>query len=171
MQSPTQENQPHEQAVEATDTLSSTKTALYGWNPTSWLRYKRSVTKRIARWLEFTIVALEVAVFLCRIHPRELFQGVRGFIIGTVCLLRPSEEGQSAARRLWRSRLRTCNKCMVYDRKRRTCGHLSKSEIYQDPNTGQKKTIGCLCIIPIKAKNPQATCWAREKALDFGWKE
>lgn len=57
---------------------------------------------------------------------------------------------------VWSHRIRTCLRCPIYSRSKKTCGDGSDS-------------LGCLCWVPIKAGNPNASCWARENNLDLGW--
>ena len=58
----------------------------------------------------------------------------------------------------WRTRMRTCWNCPVYDRERRAC---------------RQRDLGCGCYMPFKAMSPKAGCWLRESGIDvpFGWKE
>lgn len=66
----------------------------------------------------------------------------------------------------WSRRMRTCYRCRMFNRRLRTCG--TPGEVYSDPSGGVE-TLGCWCLMPLKARLPDATCWARERGLGFGW--
>jgi hypothetical protein len=79
--------------------------------------------------------------------------GVRGYLsmawLG-IHSLRP----QNA--RLWRQRLRTCQRCPVYDRELKRCGVAGSG-------------LGCGCFVPYKAF--EGTCWLRDQGSAQGWSD
>lgn len=65
---------------------------------------------------------------------------------------------RKADRKLWRERMRTCQRCVIYDRANRRCA----------VRVGLTD-LGCECSMPIKALFHNSTCWARDKGLPYGW--
>ena len=62
--------------------------------------------------------------------------------------------------KLWRQRMRTCQRCVVYDRINRRCA--TKIGFVD---------LGCECSMPMKALFDKSTCWARDHNLPYGWNE
>ncbi len=57
----------------------------------------------------------------------------------------------------WRSRMRACGRCPVYNRKTRQC---------------RDGELGCGCSCPVKFLFAGETCWAREQGVyGLGWPE
>lgn len=48
-------------------------------------------------------------------------------------------------RKLWRARIRACNRCLIYNPKERTC---------------RRGDLGCGCYMPFKARVAESTCWS-----------
>jgi hypothetical protein len=69
----------------------------------------------------------------------------------------------------WWRRMRTCQRCPIYNRKARTCG--TPGNFYLNKETYEVIPEGCRCWMPWKAQCKDAGCWAREEGLDFGWEE
>jgi hypothetical protein len=76
----------------------------------------------------------------------------------------------------WWKRMRGCQRCELYDRRRRACGKLG--ETYERGNV--EEPLGCGCFLPLKASSPSAECWLWErtdgemgvdwaKMLDVAW--
>ncbi len=68
--------------------------------------------------------------------------------------------GRKVDRKRWRERMRTCQRCVIYDRVNRRCS----------ARIGLRD-MGCDCSMPIKALFDKSTCWARDNQLPFGWNE
>lgn len=68
-----------------------------------------------------------------------------------------------------RARYRVCFKCVLFDKKRRTCGIISSESWYRDPVDGNLKTVGCFCDMAAKCRW-QVNCWATGRRLKImGW--
>jgi hypothetical protein len=64
---------------------------------------------------------------------------------------------------LWWKRMRLCQVCVIYDRKRRACGKLDD-------------TLGCGCAMFVKNADPKSVCWLWENTdgrlgSDFSFRE
>lgn len=68
-------------------------------------------------------------------------------------------EGSRGPGSLWWRRMRGCQRCPLYDRHRRACGHLWQE--YQ--RGGVLKVLGCGCFLPLKASIGDARCWLHEE--------
>lgn len=73
----------------------------------------------------------------------------------------------------YRSRLSQCNRCPLYDTKRRVCGHDSP-----DPESWITKLLklrglpfGCRCWLPMKTKRVLENCFLEEVGINDGWQE
>jgi len=64
---------------------------------------------------------------------------------------------RNSSRELWWERMRICNECPLYDRKKKSCGI-------------NEAGMGCGCYMPFKAAKTKSTCWARDMDFKFGWK-
>ena len=60
-----------------------------------------------------------------------------------------------ASRKLWRTRMLTCQRCALYRPNTRQCG---------------SAPYGCGCSMPLKSLLRGSECWARERGEGFGWK-
>ena len=58
----------------------------------------------------------------------------------------------------WWRRMRGCQRCPLYDRRRRACGILGQTF----PWGGEQIPLGCGCVIFKKADLPEARCWLQE---------
>ena len=57
----------------------------------------------------------------------------------------------------WRSRMRACGRCDIYDKRTRQC---------------RKDGLGCGCSCPVKFLFAESQCWAREQQISgLGWPE
>lgn len=59
----------------------------------------------------------------------------------------------------WWRRMRGCQRCSLYDRRRRACGHLGMT--YQ--RGGVLLPLGCSCFMPLKSAASGARCWLWEE--------
>ena len=73
---------------------------------------------------------------------------------------------------LWTPRMRGCFRCDIFNRKKYTCGTLG--ETFNNPLTGEEEQLGCLCWMPVKAKNLKSNCWIYDvtngATYGIGWK-
>lgn len=69
------------------------------------------------------------------------------------------------SRRQWRSRLRACMRCPIYDRETHRCRQ-------ESPTLDPVARLGCGCSCPVKFLFAGETCWAREhNIVGVGWPE
>jgi len=88
-----------------------------------------------------SLIALRVGVFIVR----SLFR-----------------EDTKIAQSVWKSRIRKCYKCPVYNKELKSCGSLGMLD-----DSGRQ--MGCLCYIPFKARYKSSSCWLQSLGLDTNW--
>ncbi len=121
----------------------------------------RSYLKRVSRAVEFATAVLLGATSWCRSSglvrclPNILTKG--GQLAWWSIFGMPYTQMVDSTTRT--ARYRECFQCPIFSQKRRTCGE------YKDPE------LGCMCYMPLKTKYKDATCWARDNQLEFGWNE
>lgn len=83
------------------------------------------------------------------------------------------------SRELRRKRLAECERCALFS-PLKTCGHvelvtgdpsldIAKGATWHHPVTGEYELLGCGCYLPLKALEPDATCYLRDTGADEGW--
>ena len=121
----------------------------------------RSYRKRLYRAGAFAIAALLGGISLCRslglakCLPNILITG--GQLVWWSIFGMPYTQTVESTTRL--ARYRECWQCPIFNHKRKTCGS------HNEPD------LGCMCYMPLKTKYKDATCWARDNYLEFGWNE
>lgn len=60
--------------------------------------------------------------------------------------------------KVWRSRMRSCMRCPVYDSRLKRCHNPAQTYLLN----GVERPLGCGCWIPVKAKLSDAECWMAE---------
>lgn len=87
-------------------------------------------------------------------------------VVGTVRLLTTSEK---ATPEVYLERVSACQKCPLFDQELETCGSAKHPEWWINPESGVRDVLGCLCVIRIKARLAEATCWLDDHSFsDLG---
>ena len=109
--------------------------------------------KRIRRFGLFAWTLLSSAWNQWRITGRVQWRVLPKII----SVLRPSQAVDRRPGSMWWQRVRGCQRCPIYDSRRKACGHLGQT--YQ--RGGDRLPLGCGCWIPGKAGLPDddVGCW------------
>lgn len=143
-------------------------------NRPSWKRLKSWMIGARKKSMRLHAVARTV-LWLGRNKKRKSAAGVRviRIMIYLARQLLHKDNSQRTPSAIWRSRIKTCLRCQLYNRRTLTCGS-PDGQKWTNPTTGEREAMGCWCLMAMAAKVKQKECWIVQQIGpndDWGWPE